>query len=102
MVGRPAGPSLATGKIIIIVNPRDLVKFREKEISLSDAIDPNMTFIVPLTSGIVERCVGTLIQGAIIARAYGIPGVSCASEATKIICTGDTVTVEGFIGIIIG
>ena len=71
------------------------------EILVCDAIDPGMTFVVPLASGIVERRGGMLIHGAIIAREYGLPCVTGAADAAKWIKTGDTITVDGFLGIVI-
>jgi phosphoenolpyruvate synthase/pyruvate phosphate dikinase len=43
-------------------------EFKAGEILVCDSIDPNMTFIVPMAAGIVERKGGMLIHGAIIAR----------------------------------
>jgi len=65
-----------------------------------DAVDPTMTFIVPLAAGIIERRGGMLIHGAIIAREYGIPCVTGVPEATKRIRTGDQITVDGYLGIV--
>lgn len=101
VVGQPAGAGLATGKARVIGIPEDLFEFRAREILVCDAIDPNMTFVVPLAAGIVERRGGMLIHGAIIAREYGIPCVTGVPAATEIIRTGDTVTVDGFLGIVI-
>ena len=66
-----------------------------------DAVDPNMTFVVPLCSAIVERRGGMLIHGAIIAREYGIPCVTGVPEAVELIETGDILTVDGYQGIVI-
>jgi phosphoenolpyruvate synthase/pyruvate phosphate dikinase len=52
-----------------------------------------MTFVVLLAGGIVERRGGVLIHGAIIAREYGIPCVTGVPDATKLILTGDQLTV---------
>lgn len=101
VVGQPAGAGLATGKARVISLPEDLFDFRAREILVCDAIDPNMTFVVPLAAGIVERRGGMLIHGAIIAREYGIPCVTGVPAATEVIRTGDTVTVDGFLGIVI-
>ncbi len=101
VVGQPAGAGLATGKARVIGDPEDLFDFRAREILVCDAIDPNMTFVVPLAAGIVERRGGMLIHGAIIAREYGIPCVTGVPAATEVIRTGDTVTVDGFLGIVI-
>ncbi|MGA9233511.1 MAG: PEP-utilizing enzyme, partial [Desulfobacterales bacterium] len=65
-----------------------------------DAVDPNMTFVVPLAAAVVERRGGMLIHGAIIAREYGLPCVTGIPDATTLVQTGDEVTVDGYLGIV--
>jgi pyruvate,water dikinase len=101
LIGQPAGPGVAVGKARIILNASDLFSVKSGEILVCDAIDPNMTFVVPLVSGIVERRGGMLIHGAIIAREYGIPCVTGVADVTSLVETGDLVTVDGHLGIII-
>ena len=101
LVGQPAGPGIAVGKARVILRPEDLFAFKPGEILVCDAIDPNMTFVVPLAAGIVERRGGMLIHGAIIAREYGIPCVTGIPDATSLISNGTRVTVDGFLGIVI-
>jgi pyruvate,water dikinase len=67
ILGQPAGPGIARGKARVILNPSNLFDFKSGEILVVDAIDPNMTFVVPISAGIVERRGGMLIHGAIIA-----------------------------------
>jgi len=100
IVGQPAGPGIAVGKARVVHGRSDLFSFQPGEILVCDAIDPNMTFAVPLAAGIVERRGGMLIHGAIIAREYGLPCVTGVPEATNFIKTGDLVTVDGFLGIV--
>ncbi|PLX80297.1 MAG: hypothetical protein C0614_07305, partial [Desulfuromonas sp.] len=88
------------GKARVILQPSDLVDFQKGEILVCDAVDPNMTFVVPLASGIIERRGGMLIHGAIIAREYGLPCVTGVPEATLLINTGDIVTVDGYLGLV--
>ena len=99
--GQPAGKGLATGFAHVISEDADLFEFKKGEILVCDAVDPNMTFVVPLAGGIVERRGGMLIHGAIIAREYGIPCVTGIADATELIKTGDSVTVDGFLGLVI-
>ena len=99
--GQPAGKGLATGDARVISEESDLFEFKKGEILVCDAVDPNMTFVVPLAGGIVERRGGMLIHGAIIAREYGIPCVTGIADATALIRTGDSVTVDGFLGLVI-
>ncbi len=101
IVGQPAGPGIARGKARVILSSSDLFDFKSGEILVVDAIDPNMTFIVPISAGIVERRGGMLIHGAIIAREYGLPCVTGVPNATSSIHTGDEITVDGYLGIVI-
>ncbi len=101
LVGAPAGPGLARGIARVIQSPDDLLGFRGGEILVCDAIDPNMTFVVPLAAGIVERRGGMLIHGAIIAREYGLPCVTGVPDAASLIKTGDVLTVDGYLGLVV-
>jgi pyruvate,water dikinase len=60
-----------------------------------------MTFVVPLAAAVVERRGGMLIHGAIIAREYGLPCVTGIPDVTSLVQTGDMLTVDGYLGIVI-
>ncbi len=100
LVGQPAGPGVAVGRARVIKSSNDLFDFQPGEVLVCDAVDPNITFVVPLCAGIVERRGGMLIHGAIIAREYGLPCVTGVPEAASSIITGDLVTVDGYLGIV--
>lgn len=100
LIGQPAGAGLAVGRARVIRDPKDLFDFKRGEVLVCDAIDPNMTFVVPLASAIVERRGGMLIHGAIIAREYGLPCVTGIPDADRVIRTGNHVTVDGYLGIV--
>ena len=101
LVGQPAGMGIGSGAARVVKDPADLFSFKMGEVLVCDAVDPNMTFVVPLCSAIVERRGGMLIHGAIIAREYGIPCVTGVPEAVELIETGDVLTVDGYQGIVI-
>ncbi|GBC63433.1 hypothetical protein DENIS_4427 [Desulfonema ishimotonii] len=101
MVGQPAGPGIVRGRARVIAGASDLFSFESGEILICDAVDPNMTFVVPLAAAIVERRGGMLIHGAIIAREYGLPCVTGVPNVTRFIRTGDQVTVDGYLGIVV-
>jgi pyruvate,water dikinase len=101
LIGQPAGPGLAQGPARVITSFQDLTHFKHGEVLVCDAVDPNMTFVVPLAAAVVERRGGMLIHGAIIAREYGLPCVTGVPEATALIHTGDTLTVDGYLGIVV-
>lgn len=100
LVGNPAGPGYARGPARVVRKAQDLFSLRAGEVLVCDAVDPNMTFAVPLAAAIVERRGGMLIHGAIIAREYGIPCVTGVPDAVHRIRTGDTLSVDGYLGIV--
>ena len=100
LTGQPAGPGLATGPARVVRRHADLEDFAHGEILVCDAVDPNMTFVVPLAAVVVERRGGMLIHGAIIAREYGLPCVTGVPDATALVQTGDRLTVDGYLGIV--
>ena len=100
LLGQPAGPGISRGRARVIDSARDLALFKKGEVLVCDAVEPNMTFIVPLAAGVIERRGGMLIHGAIIAREYGIACVTGVPNAASLIHTGDEVTVDGYLGIV--
>lgn len=96
--GQPASPGIGSGNARIISSPKEIFSFKKGEVLICDALDPNMTFIVPLASAIVENRGGMLIHGAIIAREYGIPCVTGVEDASKSIKSGDYIIVDGYLG----
>lgn len=100
ILGQPAGPGLVQGRARVVKSVDDLRLFQAGEILVCDAVDPNMTAIVVLASGIVERRGGMLIHGAIIAREYGLPCVTGVAQALQAIHSQDLITVDGYLGIV--
>ena len=100
LIGQPAGPGIAKGKARVIQQHADLADFKHGEVLVCDAVDPNITFVVPLAAAVVERRGGMLIHGAIIAREYGLPCITGIPDATTLIETGDEITVDGYLGIV--
>jgi pyruvate,water dikinase len=101
LVGQPAGPGLGAGPARVVSTQADLFAFQAGEVLVCDALDPTMTFVAPLAAAIVERRGGMLIHGAIIAREYGLPCVTGVPMATEVIHTGDGLTVDGYLGIVV-
>lgn len=100
IVGNPAGSGIATGAARLIKTPEDLIDFKHGEILICPGVDPNITFVIPLAAAVVEERGGMLIHGAIIAREYGLPCITGATNIMQLIETGDQVTVDGYLGIV--
>ena len=84
LLGNPSGRGVSEGYARVILKEGDLFKVKAGEVLVCDAVDPNMTFVVPLCSAIIERRGGMLIHGAIIAREYGIPCITGVPDATQL------------------
>ena len=100
LIGQPASPGLASGRVCRITEGRDIGRFRAGNVLVCDAIQPMMTHLVPLAAAVVERRGGMLIDGAIIAREMGIPCVNGVARAVEQLRDGDAVTVDGYLGIV--
>jgi len=100
LIGQPASHGLAEGRACLVNSIQDFRDFRQGDILVCESIQPTMTHLVPLASAIVERRGGMLIHGAIIARELGIPCVNGVSNASNVICNGDQLTVDGYLGIV--
>ena len=74
--------------------------FKNGEVLVCDAVDPNITFVMPLAAAMVEGWGSMLIQVTIIAREYGSPDITGIPEVTILIKTGDEVAVDGYLGIV--
>ena len=101
VTGACASPGFARGRARILKKREDLFNTRKGEIIVCDSIDPNITFVIPLASGIVERRGGMLVHGAIIAREYRIPCITGVRDAVEIIHDGDYITVDAYNGIVV-
>lgn len=100
LLGQPAGPGVVRGKARVVRDLQDLRAMESGEILVCDAVDPNMTAMVVLAAGIVERRGGMLIHGAIIAREYGLPCVTGVPGVLEAVRTGDLISVDGYLGIV--
>jgi phosphohistidine swiveling domain-containing protein len=101
LVGQPSSPGLVTARARVIRSVDDFGEIVKGEILVFDAVQPQMTFIISLAGGIVERRGGMLVHSSIIAREMNIPAVNGVSQATELIETGDLVTVNGDLGLVV-
>lgn len=101
LIGQPSSPGVYTGRARVLRSLEDFKAVENGEVLILDAVQPQMTFIVPLAGAIVERRGGMLVHSAIIAREMGIPAVNGVSKVTELIRTGDIVTVNGDLGIVV-
>lgn len=97
--GDPISPGTAIGRARVLSSPYEAPLVRG-EILVTKATEPSWTPIFLNASGVVLEVGGPLQHGAIIAREYGIPCVSGVEKATKVICDGQLIQVDGTNGIV--
>ena len=100
LVGQPAAPGCATGRVRTVRCAADIGAFRHGEVLVCRAIEPTMTHLVPLACAIIECRGGMLIHGAIIARELGIACVNGVYDAMDLLEDQELVTVDGYLGIV--
>jgi pyruvate,water dikinase len=65
------------------------------EILIAPFTDPAWSPYFVTAAGLVVEQGGILSHGSIVAREYGLPAVTNAASATRVIRTGDLVQVDG-------
>lgn len=100
LIGQPASKGIVSGVACVLQNAADFKKFQSGNILICKAIQPMMTHLIPLASGIIEERGGMLIHGAIIARELNIPCVNGVANSTSLIKDGDYITLDGDLGMV--
>ncbi|MBU0766496.1 phosphoenolpyruvate synthase [Patescibacteria group bacterium] len=92
--GSPVGRKIGIGKARVIMDAKDMVKFRPGEVLVTDITDPDWEPIMKIASAIVTDKGGRTSHAAIVSRELGIPAVVGCNNATSRIHTGTTVTIS--------
>jgi pyruvate,water dikinase len=98
--GAGCSPGVVTGKARVVTNPRECLLCGEGDILVAPITDPGWSPFFVTAGGLVMELGGTLSHGIIIAREYGIPAVVGAKNATRLIKTGQIITVDGNTGVV--
>ncbi|MGJ4963160.1 phosphoenolpyruvate synthase [Bradyrhizobium sp. HKCCYLRH3061] len=91
--GRAVGEKIATGKIRLIRNPKDLNAFRPGEVLVAASTSPDWEPVMKTAAAIVTDHGGRTCHAAIVARELGVPAVVGTEDFSKRAKTGTTVTV---------
>jgi len=98
--GTGCSQGIVTGRARVVFDPNECPDLKEGEILVAPVTDPGWTPLFVIAGGLVMELGGTLSHGVIIAREYGIPAVVGVENATKIVKTGQTITVDGNKGLV--
>ena len=73
--GRAVGEKIATGKVRLIKNKRDLSAFKPGEVLVAPATSPDWEPVMKIAAAIVTDHGGRTCHAAIVARELGVPAV---------------------------
>ncbi len=94
LMGASVGSKIATGKAHVIMDTKHIADFRKGEILVTTMTDPDWEPIMKMASAIVTDKGGRTSHAAIVSRELGIPAIVGTEKATKIIKSGDEITVD--------
>jgi pyruvate,water dikinase len=99
--GRAVGAKIAFGKARVIEHLSEIAQFIPGEILVADTTSPDWGTIMKSATGIVTNRGGRTCHAAIVARELGIPAIVGTDSATRVIHTGELISVccsEGDVG----
>lgn len=99
--GFAIGSNITNGKTQIIESVKDIGKFIEGSILVTKATDPDWVPIMKKARGIITESGGRTSHAAIVSRELGLPVIVGASNATRLLCNAQEITLscaEGPIG----
>lgn len=92
--GASVGSKIGTGKTRVITDVADINQFQEGEALATEMTDPDWEPIMKKAAAIVTNSGGRTSHAAIVSRELGLPCVVGCQDATKVLKTGDVVTVS--------
>jgi pyruvate,water dikinase len=92
--GIALGDKIASGKARVLNNPSEGQQLQEGEILVTDITNPDWDPILKKAAAIITNKGGRTSHAAIVARELGTVAVVGSGNATKIIETGDEITVS--------
>ncbi len=94
LMGASVGSKIATGKARVIMDAKHIGDFKKGEVLVTTMTNPDWEPIMKIASAIVTDKGGRTSHAAIVSRELGIPAVVGTEKATRLIKTGDPVTVD--------
>jgi len=92
--GMSVGSKIGNGKAHVILSAKDISKFKKGEVLVTGMTDPDWVPAMKLASAIITDQGGRTAHAAIVSRELGIPCLVGAGNATKVLKTGEEVTLD--------
>ncbi|MBW1895901.1 MAG: phosphoenolpyruvate synthase [Deltaproteobacteria bacterium] len=98
--GLGVSPGQGSGKIKVLLNIKDLPSFDEGDVLVTEMTTPDWVPAMKIASAVVTDLGGKTCHAAIVGLELGVPCVVGCGKATKVLKTGQVVTVDGQRGLI--
>jgi pyruvate,water dikinase len=100
IVGDPASPGRASGRVRIVRGSADFDRFQSGEVLVAEATAPAWTPLFARAAAVVTDGGTLAAHASLVAREYGIPAVVGTNDATVRLRDGETVLVDGSAGLV--
>lgn len=94
ITGLAVGDAAVSGRICLVESARDIDKFVDGSILVTEATDPDWVPVMKRAAAIVTDHGGRTSHAAIVSRELGLPGVVGTGNATYVLHSGQDVTVS--------
>jgi pyruvate,water dikinase len=92
--GTAVGAKIASGRVRIIKEAKQMSTFKEGEILVTEITDPDWEPIMKIASAIITEKGGRTSHAAIVSRELGVPCIVGTGNATKVLKNGQLVTID--------
>ena len=92
--GLAVGEKIGAGKARVMLSPKEMKKFKHGEVLVTRITDPDWEPLMRVASAIVTEQGGKTSHAAIVSRELGVPCVVGTGNATRVIKTGQPITVS--------
>ncbi len=99
--GNGTSSGQVTAPACVLHGPQDFGKIKPGDVLVATTTTPAWTPLFTMASAVVTDIGGPLSHSSIVAREYGIPAVMAARDATRLIKSGQTITVDGATGTVV-
>ncbi len=92
--GIAVGEKVNQGKVKVIEDIKDIEKFKKGDVLVTKMTDPDWVSIMRLAAAIITDEGGKTAHASIVGRELGVPTIVGTEKGTKVLKTGDIVTVD--------
>ena len=98
LTGLCVSPGAVTAEVVVMRDPSEFATMKRGAILVAPATDPSWTPLFTLAAGVIVEVGGMLSHASTIAREYGLPALANVKNATRILKTGDRVSLDASAG----